>query len=363
MEQRHHHNQAFDFDLARFAVLGLSHRTASVTLRGTLSLDREAQLDMLRRAAWREVPYVMILSTCNRTEIYADCRYLPRLVEIWSCAVNTDIFRVKALYEYSGERAIEHLHSVISGADSQIPGDMQITHQVRSAFARSKENDLVVGPFEKIINNAIHCSKRVRSETRISAGVSSVPSAVALILKKTYNVPVQAPVCVVGLGKMGALACLNIQKLTRGDNITVINRTDAKAKVFARQNNLRYRPFTSLGHVVRHSSVVIVATASDSAIITGDLLSSDRDRLVIDLSMPANVESHVRHLPHIHYINIDDLSALARKHIGYRREQLDDVIQIVGEEVHTTLSWWQRRQLYTGRINETNFVTEQRRAS
>ena len=336
------------FSPETFAVAGISHRSTDLKVRGLLSLSEHQRRQLLDFGKRNRLGYLMVLSTCNRTEIYGDQRNLEFLMNRWQLlTTQEEVLVSENVGVKTGQDALNHLFTVISGADSQIPGDMQINHQVKTAFEESKKHGMTSGLFEQLINHAIRCGKRARTETGISSGVSSVPSAVSLIIKKAFSGQNMGNVVVLGAGKMGRLSCLNLLKHIEPSKIVLINRNEQKARGMASELRVRFAPFGELDSWLKIAEVVIVATGSSQPIVTDLHFVEENKKKVFDLSVPANVASEVKYLDHVKVYDLDELSSLATQHIGYRREELNDVHAIIDQSVEKFNEWYRRRQLYT----------------
>lgn len=342
--QRYHRNAGFD--LSTFAVTGFSYRQTALTKRGTLAFDGSMRAAFYARLQQYRVPYAMLLSTCNRTEVYIGTPDLTKALEIWTDLTGQPVQNEPSLFVYTGRKALEHLFKVMAGADSQIPGDMQITAQVKDAFVEAQKTGMCTGLFERIMNSAVHCSRKVKTETDLTSGASSIPSAVFMAIKEAYGVPVKEKIAVIGMGKMGTLSCQNILKITPPDLIAVVNRTGAKASDFAKQSGTRYMPFPQMTQAVRRAGIIIVSTTSDTPLIHKRHLDDGRRRMIFDLSVPHNVDPAVATLQGVQLINLDQLASIAKKHIQYRQDQLDDVHRIINHQVDKSFEWWYRRRRY-----------------
>ena len=228
----------------QFFAIGLSYLKADAEVRGHFSVDASTQIRILERAKQDNIEGLTIISTCNRTELYGFATEALDLIKLLCehTAGTIDEF-LKVSYTYQNEEAVDHLFKVGTGLDSQILGDFEIISQLKVSFKRAKKLNLINPFMERLINAVIQASKRIKHETDISTGATSVSFAsVQYILARVPFVH-EKNILLFGTGKIGRNTCENLVKHTRNEHITLINRTKGKAEKIAGKFNLNVKEY------------------------------------------------------------------------------------------------------------------------
>ena len=208
----------------------MSYKTSSIDFRERFSLNDSRQHALFLEAKEKKIKDLIIVNTCNRTELYAWSKDAETLIDLLCKHSGGE----KALfdqigYKFKGEDCLNHLFRVGSGLESQILGDFEIIGQIKQGFYRSKKMGLAQGYLERLTNAVIQSSKRIKTETEISSGATSVAFAsVQYILKHVIDV-YSKNILLFGTGKIGTNTCENLIKHTQKDHITLINRTQSRA--------------------------------------------------------------------------------------------------------------------------------------
>ena len=215
-----------------FYVIGISYKKADAKLRGDFSLSPTKKARLLNQAKTSGIQSIVATSTCNRTEIYAFVNDPNELVQL---LCNNTVGTIEALepvaYTLKDSLAIEHMFRVGAGLDSQILGDFEIISQLKSSARVSKKYGLLDAFLERLINSVIQASKRIKTETKLSSGATSVSFAsVQYILKSVKDVTTKN-ILLFGTGKIGRNTCENLIKHTKNEHITLINRTRDRARL------------------------------------------------------------------------------------------------------------------------------------
>lgn len=324
-------------------VIGLNHVTAPIALREKLSVSEGQLPDALRNLASREgISECIILSTCNRTEIYActatkadDAVIADWMGEFFGVPV---IEFEPFLYSRSGHKAIEHLFRVAAGIDSMVLGEAQILGQVKSAYGAaidvSSSGTLLSGLFQQ----AISVGKRARTETEIGRGSFSVGSVAVQLAKSIFDQLKGRVVLIVGAGKMGELTATHLTA-SGASSVLVANRTHAKAVDLAERFCGRAVSFEDLDSAMESADIVITSTGADEPIISRQMVSAvmharrGRPLFFIDIAVPRDVEPGVGGLDGVFVYNIDDLHAAVEEHATGRRAEVMKVEEIIAAEV------------------------------
>ena len=319
--------------IKQFYAIGVSHKTASIDLRGKFSLIDSQLHALFLDIKEREIEDLLIINTCNRTEIYAwstSDTLLINLLCTYSEGTHEDFNQIG--YSLKNNDAINHIFRVGTGLESQILGDFEVIGQIKQSFYRSKKMGVAHGKLERLINSVIHASKRIKTETQISSGATSVAFAsVQYILK---NVPgiAEKNILLFGTGKIGANTCENLVKHSQNDHIILINRTQEKAEKIAGKFPVQVKSFGELSASIRESDVLIVATSSQKYTITPELVHNKKPLLILDLSLPRNVDPELNSRSNTKVIHLDELSQITDATFERRKKfipQSEKILEIV----------------------------------
>ena len=328
-----------------FYAIGVSYKNADLKTRGDFSLSLE-QKDTLTLEAKREgIEEILINSTCNRTEIYAHVNHPIQLINLLckhskgSLAVFNEIG-----YTHKNNAAFHHIFKVGTGLDSQILGDFEIIGQLKQGFFRSKKLGMGHGFMERLLNAVIQASKRIKTETKISSGATSVAFASVQYIINTIKDISEKNILLFGTGKIGRNTCENLIKHTENDHIVLINRTHEKAKHIAGKFNVLVKEYGELPTEIRKTDVLVVATGAQQPTISKDIIHKDTPLLILDLSIPSNVHSNVEELEHVTLINLDSLSQITNKALEDRRQYIPQAEIILEEVKEEFLQWLEHRQ-------------------
>jgi glutamyl-tRNA reductase len=294
-----------------------------------------------------------ILSTCNRTEIYTttnDPQRLRRIFLEYAGVTEEQVNEYTFIKE--GDEAIRHLFMVASGIDSQILGDYEIVRQLKNAFGLAKENNKVSGLMEKVVSESLKASKQIRATTNISDGTTSVSYAVVKLLRQEAAPGTPQNICLMGLGKIGALTLKNLNHYMPEHSLTLINRDLSKAETFAADYGVKYARPEQHRDVLATSDVLIVATGADHPLVTREQIEGSSIKLVFDLSVPSNVSADVREIEGLKFYNIDELSKIVDETIENRKKQIPLALQIIEDNIEEYKEWKKRRSEYLSRLSE-----------
>jgi glutamyl-tRNA reductase len=292
--------------------------------------------------------HFMILSTCNRTEIYgfAPCEYvLLAFMKSLSGATHEEIS--SNFYIKEGDEAVKHLLNVASGLDSQIPGDYEIIGQIRKAFQLSKNSGKSNGFIERVVNQANQISKAIKNSTAFSDGTVSVSYAVAQQVRRIMETEKLRKVSVVGLGKMGHSTLRYLLQHVPDAKITLVNRDETKLNEIASANQLSSFPFSSLDEAVRESEIVVIATAVPEPILLLDHIKGTSVKYVFDLSMPRNVHADVYQSKAVKVFDVDQISSSVINTLDKRLAEIPKVKAIVQAKAQEFFDWQERRKSRT----------------
>ena len=329
----------------RFYAVGVSHKTAAIDHRGYFSLSDSQLHALFLDAKEKGIQDLLLINTCNRTEIYAWTFSDTELVELLCThSEGTQDSFNKIGYSFEDEKGIHHLFRVGTGLESQILGDFEIIGQIKQSFYRSKKMGLAQGNLERLTNSVIQASKRIKTETQISSGATSVAFAsVQYILKNVRDIA-QKNILLFGTGKIGANTCENLVKHSQNDHIVLINRTQEKAEKIAGKFPVQVKPFGELTASILESDVLIVATSSQKPTITADLIHNNKPLLILDLSLPRNVDPLLKDRPNTQVIHLDELSQITDATFEKRKKFIPQAEGILDEVKLEFLEWLELRK-------------------
>lgn len=328
-----------------FYVIGISYKKADANIRGRFSLDIEHQELILEEAQAEQMEGLMIISTCNRTELYGFAQHPFQLIQKLCAHSQASLEDFEKFgYIYKNKEAINHIFNVGTGLDSQILGDFEIISQFKKAFILSKKYNLVNAFIERLQNSVIQASKRVKNETELSSGATSVSFAsVQYILGNVKNIS-QKNILLFGTGKIGRNTCENLIKHTDNKHITLINRTKEKAQQIAGKFNVLVKNFSELTEELSQTDVLVVATGSKTPTINKDILPKDKEMLILDLSIPKNVDENVKTIKGVTLIHMDHLSQMTDSTLERRKTFIPDAQRIIKEVKAEFEDWLQNRR-------------------
>lgn len=323
-----------------FYAIGLSYKKADADIRGRFSLDDERKLALLDQAKENDIESLVVTSTCNRTEIYGFAQHPFQLIKLLCDNTRGTVEEFQEVaYIYKNKDAIAHMFRVGSGLDSQILGDFEIISQLKVSARASKKHGLLNHFSERLVNAVIQASKRIKTETNISSGATSVSFAsVQYIFNSVENIS-NKNILLFGTGKIGRNTCENLVKHTKNDQITLINRTKDKAEVVAGKFNLVVKDYANLQEEISNSDILIVATGAQRPTIDKHIIQSKKPLLILDLSIPKNVDANVESLDNVTLVHLDHLSKITDETLEERKKHIPLAESII-ETVKTEFNDW-----------------------
>ena len=328
-----------------FYCIGLSYQKADATMRGMFSLTPENKDQLLSQAKSEGFEELLVISTCNRTELYGYAEHPFQLIQLLCENSNgsVDDFQ-KVGYVIKNKEAVHHLFEVGTGLDSQILGDFEIIGQIKQAFNLSRDKGLANAFLERLMNCVINASKRIKNETALSSGAASVSfTAVQYIMQNIPEVS-QKNILLFGVGKIGRNTCENLIKHTQNEHITLINRTREKAEQIAGKFNVIVKDFNELRNEISKADVLIVATGAATPTVYKDFINPAQPILILDLSIPKNVEEQVATLPNVTLLHMDELSKRKDEALERRKEAIPQALEIVEEVKEEFFQWLDNRK-------------------
>ncbi|MFH6997820.1 glutamyl-tRNA reductase [Flavobacterium sp. FlaQc-57] len=334
-----------------FYSVGLSYKKADAEVRGQFSLDAVAKTRLLEQAKSEGIESLIVTSTCNRTEIYGFAEHPFQLIKLIcdNSSGSVDAFQ-KVGFVYKNQEAINHMFRVGTGLDSQILGDFEIISQIKTSFTHSKSFGLANTFLERLVNAVIQASKKIKNETEISSGATSVSFAsVQYIIKNVEDIG-NKNILLFGTGKIGRNTCENLVKHTKNEHITLINRTKDKAEKLAGKLNLIVKDYSELHLELQKADVVVVATGAQNPTVDKAILNLKKPLLILDLSIPKNVHENVEELEGVTLIHMDYLSQLTDETLENRKLHIPAAEAII-EEIKEEFVTWTKGRKFAPTIN------------
>lgn len=328
-----------------FYAVGLSYKKADAEIRGKFSLDAAAKTRLLEQAKNEGIESLIVTSTCNRTEIYGYAEHPFQLIKLIceNSQGSVEAFQ-KVGFVYKNQEAIHHLFRVGTGLDSQILGDFEIISQIRNSFSQSKSLGLANAFMERLVNAVIQASKKIKTDTEISSGATSVSfAAVQYIFKNVEDIG-NKNILLFGTGKIGRNTCENLVKHTKNEHITLINRTKEKAEKLAGKLNLIVKDYSELHLELQKADVVVVATGAQNPTIDKAILNLKKPLLILDLSIPKNVNENVEEIEGVTLVHMDYLSQLTDETLENRKKHIPAAEAIIEEIKEEFITWTKGRK-------------------
>ena len=339
----------------RLYAVGLSHRTAPVELRESVDFSRKglehALAELSSRGAGREL---VVLSTCNRAEIYAvgdteeTAVQVGRFFSDYHEIPHEDVR--EHLYVHRGPDAARHLFRVAAGLDSLVVGEPQILGQVKAAYAIASDRQFTAALTNRLFHSAFSVGKRVRSETGLGEGAVSVSYAAIALAKKIFGELNGRAVLILGAGEMAKLTGLHLQA-QHVKQITIASRTLTTAQNLAARLDAIAAPWEHVEQGLSAADIVVTATGASEPVLTrrrvAEVMRHRRNRplFVIDIAMPRDVDPAVGQLDQVFLYNIDDLRTIVQENLARRGAELARAEAIVDQEVAKYTAWMQSREI------------------
>lgn len=327
-------------------MVGLSHHTAPVELRERVALPEGELADALRGiVADHAVGEAVLISTCNRVELYASGDSARELVRVarahLTARAGGDIGDV--LYERHGDEAVRHAFRVASSLDSLVVGEPQILGQLKDAYQAACDTGTVGSLLGRCFTRAFAVAKRVRTETGIAEGTVSVSSIAVELAKKIFGELAGRRALLLGAGEMGEAAARSLAQT--GATLRVVNRSAEKARALAAACGGEARDYELLASELVKADVVVTSTSSAHFVLTHELMRDvmrtrrHRPIFLIDIAVPRDVDPRVGDLDGVFLYDVDDLTKVAEDNLASRRKEADAAERIVSIEVEEFAAW------------------------
>jgi len=330
-------------------VTGLNHRTAPVEIREKFSVSKDDLVDALRELKQtKSILECVIVSTCNRTEIYAVVdrqhgEFVYKFLEKWFGVARSDF--LPYMYMCRDEKAVEHLFRVTCGLDSLVIGETQILGQVRDAFLLAQENKTTGTLFNTLFREAVTLAKKAHSETSIGENAVSVSYAAVELGKRIFGNFADKTVMIIGAGKMGELTVKHLHA-SGAQKIIVVNRSLAKARELAESFQGEACPFTELSARLEEADIVISSTGAKEWILTYEQVQGlmkkrkSRPLFLIDIAVPRDLDPQLVHIPNVFLYDVDDLEGIVEANLQLRQQEAEKIELMIEEELEKFFRWY-----------------------
>ena len=327
------------------SVIGLNHKSANIDIRGKFSFTADSASLLLRRIKKvRDIHEVIVVSTCNRTEIYCESTNGADDIKNWLLAEKEYKSFAKHLYIHQEEDAIEHLFKVVAGLDSMVIGESEVLGQVKTAYKTALDNKSIDGKLKSLFEYSFSVAKNVRTNTDIGGNAISFMYTSILLIKKIFSTVEEKKCLLIGAGEMTELA-LKYLKSNNVNEITICNRKEEKGKKLAIENDCRYSNLNNLSTIIHEYDVIITSTSSSLPLIgkgniENALIKRNNDSIVIiDLGVPRDVESQIKNLENVYLYTIDDLGQIIEKNYKIREKSIKDAEDIIRFKIVEYKNW------------------------
>lgn len=331
-------------DISRFFITGINYKKTDAAIRSQFAILNDQYAAIIKAAPSFGINEFFIISTCNRTEIYGFADSAEQLINLLCTQTEGSAQKFSGLaYSKKGVKAIEHFLEVAAGLDSQILGDYEIVGQIKKAAKTAKDFGCIDVFTERLINCALQTSKAIKNKTEISGGTVSVSFAAVQYIREHVKTIRDKKILLLGTGKIGRNTCKNIVDYLGTKNVTLINRTETKAKQLADELGLLSASLEQLTEQIASADIIITATNSTEPVIHESHLKNAGEKLIIDLSIPYNVEAAAQHLPTITLVNVDELSRMKDETLSKRIAEVPKAKTIIAEHIEEFVDWYKMR--------------------
>jgi len=334
----------------QIVAVGLNHKSAPVSVRERIAFTAEQQEEALRQlVSAPEILEGMLLSTCNRVELYAcshDGAAAEARLKDFLCEFHglDDSHLANHLYEFRAEQAVRHLFRVAASLDSMVIGEPQILGQLKEAFARAEGCRSVGLILTRLLHKTFSVAKRVRSETAIASQAVSISYSAVELARKIFGTLEDRTVMMIGAGEMCELAARHlVNHQTAG--LLVANRTLERALQLAKQFNGRAVPFNDFPDYLPQADIVLASTGASGYLLTRGQVEKvirqrkNRPMFFIDIAVPRNIEPEVNQVDNAYLYDIDDLQKVIDANLKERRKAAEKAETIIDQEVGRYQRW------------------------
>ncbi|HLR27030.1 MAG TPA: glutamyl-tRNA reductase [Fodinibius sp.] len=330
-------------DIEKFSIVGINHWEATVDVRERFSLSRPQVEELIYGAKREGIKSLFAVSTCNRTEIFAQdvtTQELIRLLIAYSDAALDEFHNYG--FEKQGKQAVDHIFQVAVGLDSQILGDLQVVKQVKEGYELACELDAVSGELHRLMQHVFRAHKRSRSETSLGEGAATTAYAAVKFAVQTFDRLDDKNILLVGTGKIGKVTCKNLISMG-ASKLTLINRTRERAEFVADKFDLQVAEMEKLPQKIAEADLIIVATGAARPVVSLDDMKpsilNPGFKVMVDLAVPRNIDPEIADLNFVDLANMDFLTDVTDEAYRKREENIPLVKKIIEDERTDYQNW------------------------
>ena len=332
-----------------FLVIGSNFTKADALIRSRLAITKSNTDSIYVLAAEKGLKDFLVLSTCNRTELYAFAPYAI-LKEVVVEALNVSDDELESyFYTYTGIETVRHFSKVVAGLDSQIIGDYEIVGQVKKAIQLSRDSGLVDTLMDRVSNYAFQASKEIKAKTNLSNGKYSVSYAAAELISSQQNGNPFKNILIVGTGEIGQAMARNLNEYFPQCRLSLTNRTFIHAQVLTKELNATLIPFEQFTNHLNEFDAVITTVESDHYLIGVEDISIHHPCLFLDLSIPQVIDPQIKTIPGVRHYSVDEISAFHNELMKQRYLDIPKA-ELIIEDFIVKLLEWQNIFRHTGII-------------
>ncbi|WP_439474315.1 glutamyl-tRNA reductase [Algoriphagus formosus] len=350
----------------KFSAISLSHKTAPVQIRELIALDDQSIHSILiKLKEFFSLQDALILSTCNRTEVYYshELDLSSEIIKLIGLEKGipevTDYLEYFELYK-NDQDSVSHLFRVAVGLEAQVVGDIQIANQVKRAYQTSVDLDMA-GPFlHRLMHTVFFTNKRVVQETAFRDGAASLSYATIELMESLTSNTYQPRILLIGLGEIGEDVAKNMVYLPDA-KVKISNRTQEKAEIIAAELGFEVVPFDQLDQAMNEADVIVSSIHRNDPFITKELISRFKIqsyKLLIDLSVPRSIETTVEEVPGVILYNVDNIRSKASEALDKRLASIPDVEKLISESIDEFYNW-KKEMMVSPTINKLKQSLEQ----
>jgi len=333
--------------------ISINHRTAPVELREAVHLNEDEIRPFITLAKENHIKEGLILSTCNRTEIFG----IPNSNETSHEKFQSLLLNFKPsqniteqhFQKFVSRDAIKHLFSVATGIDSLLVGDNQVFKQVKDSFQIAEDTQFAGYIMHRIFDSAIRTGKRAISETSISEGAVTVSYAAVQLTEKIFSNLSKKSALVIGTGETGEIAAKHLSEKGIG-SLAVTNRTQEKAEKLAQKLNVKVIPFSEFKDSIYKFDIIISATAAPEILISKDDVKaalkkrSNNPMILMDIAVPRDIDPETKKIDYVFYHDLDSLNIIVEQNLAKRKSEIPKVEKIIEEELDNLWEWYNSLQ-------------------
>ncbi|MBT8385865.1 MAG: glutamyl-tRNA reductase [Ignavibacteria bacterium] len=337
----------------KLLAVSINHRTAPVELREAVYLTEAEIKAFIKEAKEKLFKEGLVLSTCNRTEIYG----VPQKEGITHIHIQDFLqqnksaggLRPEHFQNLSSQEAVKHLFNISTGIDSMLIGDNQILKQVKNSFQIAAETHFAGFMMKRVFDAAIHAGKRAIAETRISDGAVTVSYAAIQLIEKIFSNLNKKSALVIGAGETGEIAAKHLKDKNIG-KLGITNRTTEKAIALAEKLNAEVLPFPDYINSLHKYDVIISATSSPDILLHKDVIEKTmknrnyESMILMDIAVPRDIDPETKKIDYVFYHDIDSLNIIVKQNLSRRKAEIPKVEKIVEEELANLFEWYNSLQ-------------------